>query len=42
MEAFDQVRAGVKADRSHFFKDLTDPFVASAGPALNCRDMPGE
>lgn len=29
MEAFDQIRAGVLADRSQFFKDLTTPFYGA-------------
>jgi non-heme chloroperoxidase len=29
MEAFDQIRAGVKADRSQFFKDLSGPFYGA-------------
>jgi len=29
MEAFDQIRAGVQADRSQFFKDLSVPFYGS-------------
>ena len=32
MEAFDQIRAGVLADRSQFFKDLTMPFDAYNRP----------
>jgi non-heme chloroperoxidase len=29
MEAFDQIRAGVLADRSQFFQDLTTPFYGA-------------
>jgi len=29
MEAFDQIRAGVRADRSQFFRDLTVPFYGA-------------
>ncbi len=32
MEAFDQIRAGVLADRSEFFKDLTAPFYGAKRP----------
>jgi non-heme chloroperoxidase len=32
MEAFDQIRAGVRADRSQFFKDLTVPFYGADRP----------
>jgi non-heme chloroperoxidase len=32
MEAFDQIRAGVRADRSQFFKDLTVPFYGANRP----------
>jgi non-heme chloroperoxidase len=32
MEAFDQIRAGVLADRSQFFKDLTGPFYGANRP----------
>jgi non-heme chloroperoxidase len=32
MEAFDQIRAGVAADRSQFFKDLTTPFYGANRP----------
>jgi non-heme chloroperoxidase len=32
MEAFDQIRAGVLADRSQFFKDLTLPFYGFNRP----------
>jgi non-heme chloroperoxidase len=32
MEAFDQIRAGVLADRSQFFKDLTVPFYGANRP----------
>jgi non-heme chloroperoxidase len=33
MEAFDQIRAGVQADRSQFFKDLSVPFYGFNRPA---------
>lgn len=32
MEAFDQLRAGVQADRSQFFKDLSAPFYGANRP----------
>jgi len=32
MEAFDQIRAGVQADRSQFFKDLSVPFYGANRP----------
>jgi non-heme chloroperoxidase len=32
MEAFDAIRAGVAADRSQFFKDLTTPFFGANRP----------
>jgi len=32
MEAFDAIRAGVTADRSQFFKDLTTPFYGANRP----------
>jgi non-heme chloroperoxidase len=32
MEAFDQIRAGVHADRSQFFRDLTGPFYGANRP----------
>ena len=32
MEAFDQIRAGVRADRSQFFQDLTVPFYGANRP----------
>ena len=32
MEVFDQIRAGVQADRSQFFKDLTVPFYGANRP----------
>jgi len=32
MEAFDQIRAGVRADRSQFFKDLSGPFYGANRP----------
>jgi len=42
MEAFDAIRAGVLADRSQFFKDLTDPFYGynrpGAKPSQGVRD----
>jgi non-heme chloroperoxidase len=42
MEAFDAIRAGVLADRSQFFKDLTDPFYGynrpGAKPSHGVRD----
>ena len=34
MEAFDQIRAGVLADRSQFFKDLSAPFYGANRPGL--------
>jgi non-heme chloroperoxidase len=39
MEAFDQIRAGVLADRSQFFKDLSAPFYGANRP--NARVSPG-
>jgi non-heme chloroperoxidase len=33
LEAFDQLRAGVAADRSQFFRDLADPFYGFNRPA---------
>jgi non-heme chloroperoxidase len=33
MEKFDQIRAGVLADRSQFFKDLTTPFYGANRPS---------
>jgi non-heme chloroperoxidase len=39
MEAFDQIRAGVLADRSQFFKDLSTPFYGANRP--NARVSPG-
>jgi non-heme chloroperoxidase len=39
MEAFDQIRAGVLADRSQFFKDLSAPFYGANPP--NARVSPG-
>ena len=42
MEAFDQIRAGVFADRSQFFKDLSVPFYGANRPgakvSLGLRD----
>ena len=35
MEAFDGMRAGVLADRSQFFKDLTIPFYGANRPGAN-------
>jgi non-heme chloroperoxidase len=32
IEAFDEIRAGVLADRSQFFKDLTEPFYGANRP----------
>jgi non-heme chloroperoxidase len=32
MEVFDKIRAGVLADRSQFFKDLTTPFYGANRP----------
>ncbi len=32
MEVFDQIRAGVLADRAQFFKDLTVPFYGANRP----------
>jgi non-heme chloroperoxidase len=32
IEAFDEIRAGVAADRSQFFKDLTTPFYGANRP----------
>ncbi len=32
IEAFDQIRAGVQADRSQFYKDLTTPFYGANRP----------
>ena len=32
MDAFDGIRAGVLADRSQFFKDLTTPFYGANRP----------
>src|SRR5205807_5891430 len=32
MEAFDQIRAGVQADRSQFFKDVSEPFYGFNRP----------
>lgn len=33
MEVFDQIRAGVQADRSQFFKDLSVPFYGANRPS---------
>ena len=35
MEVFDGIRAGVKADRSQFFKDLSGPFYGANRPGAN-------
>src|SRR5947208_2126575 len=35
IEVFDGIRAGVVADRSQFFKDLTDPFYGYNRPGAN-------
>ena len=35
IEAFDEIRAGVAADRSQFFKDLTVPFFGANRPGAN-------
>ena len=35
IEAFDEIRAGVSADRSQFFKDLTVPFYGANRPGAN-------
>jgi non-heme chloroperoxidase len=32
VEVFDGIRAGVAADRSQFFKDLTTAFYGTKGP----------
>jgi non-heme chloroperoxidase len=32
IDVFDQIRAGVKADRSQYFKDLTTPFYGANRP----------
>jgi len=32
IEAFDQIRAGVKGDRSQFYKDLSAPFYGANRP----------
>jgi non-heme chloroperoxidase len=37
MDAFDGIRAGVLADRSQFFKDLTVPFYGANRPDRRCR-----
>jgi non-heme chloroperoxidase len=37
MEAFDQIRTGVRADRSQFFKDLSVPFYGANRRAPRCR-----
>jgi non-heme chloroperoxidase len=38
IEVFDQIRAGVTADRSQFFKDLTMPFYGYNRPGANVSD----
>jgi len=35
IEVFDDIRAGVAAHRSQFFKDLTEPFYGANGPGAN-------
>jgi non-heme chloroperoxidase len=35
IDVFDEIRAGVKADRSQFFKDLTAPFYGANRPNSN-------
>ena len=35
IEVFDDLRAGVAADRSQFFKDLTGPFYGANWPGAN-------
>jgi non-heme chloroperoxidase len=35
IETFDQIRAGVQADRSQFFKDLSAPFYGANRPSAN-------
>ncbi len=35
IEVFDGIRAGVLADRSQFFKDLTTPFYGANRPGAN-------
>jgi non-heme chloroperoxidase len=35
IEAFDEIRAGVAADRSQFCKDLTEPFYGANRPGAN-------
>lgn len=35
MEAFDQIRAAVKSDRSQFFKDLSAPFYGANRPSAS-------
>ena len=37
MDAFDKIRAGVLADRSQFFKDLTTPFYGANRAAPRSR-----
>jgi non-heme chloroperoxidase len=37
IEAFDEIRAGVTADRSQFYKDLSAPFFGSNGRAPRSR-----
>ena len=36
MEVFDGLRAGLSADRSQFYEDLSAPFTAPTGPAAPC------
>ena len=36
IDTFDQIRAGVLADRSQFFKDLSVPFYAPTGQTRKC------
>jgi non-heme chloroperoxidase len=38
MEAFDQIRAGVLADRSQFFSDLSGPFYGANRPGAKVSD----
>jgi non-heme chloroperoxidase len=38
IEAFDAIRAGVSADRSQFFKDLTTPFYGANRPGQSVSD----
>ena len=39
MDVFDQLRAGVRADRSQFFKDLSMPFYGYTGPERKSRKV---